>query len=136
MDFTSSVLARPGAPVIKQCPPENSASKICSTTSFCPTMTLLSSLSTRARPEMSFSTACASAAYVSVAISTMPFSWLMGHDVKNDIHRQGISDLLREMFKVIMVVSLPLPAISIVGVVRGENYQPPLVIEDGPMMGL
>ena len=44
MDLTSSVLARPGAPVMRQCPPAKSAMRICSITSFWPTMTLASSV--------------------------------------------------------------------------------------------
>ena len=40
MDLTSSVLASPGAPVIRQWPPANSAMRICSMTSCWPTITL------------------------------------------------------------------------------------------------
>ena len=45
-----SVLARPGTPVMRQCPPVNSASSTCSTTSSCPTMTFRSSPRIRSRP--------------------------------------------------------------------------------------
>src|SRR5262245_20949202 len=50
MDFTSRVLANPGAPVIKQCPPANNAIRICSITSRWPTITFASSASICARP--------------------------------------------------------------------------------------
>jgi len=53
--LTSSVLARPGAPVIRQCPPESRAISICSTTSSCPMMTFRSSLPMRSRAPESFS---------------------------------------------------------------------------------
>ena len=43
MVLTSSVLAKPGAPVMRQCPPAKSEIRSCSTTSFWPTMVLRSS---------------------------------------------------------------------------------------------
>ncbi len=47
--FTSSVLARPGAPVIRQWPPASRVMSIWSTTSCWPTMTLPTSLKMRSR---------------------------------------------------------------------------------------
>src|SRR6185437_6966255 len=131
MDFTSNVLARPGAPVIKQCPPENSASRICSTTSFWPTITLASSVSMRARPLMSFSTACASLGAISgaVAVSTNAFRLLMGHEIENNIDAERITALFRELMEKPVVLALAFPGIAVVGIVRGNHHDASLVVQ-------
>src|SRR6266705_1672293 len=106
MDFTSSVLARPGAPVIKQCPPAKSAMRICSMTSFCPTMTLASSASIRARPAMRRSTAARWAASGNIGgtevldsvVRLIQFGLLVGHRIKNDVDAERIGDFLGELF--------------------------------------
>src|SRR4051812_18163483 len=59
---------------------------------------------------------------------------LMGHDVKNHIDAERIGDLFREMFKIVMVVSLPFPAVAVVGVMRGKNHQSAFVVKNGAMM--
>jgi hypothetical protein len=60
IERTSSVLASPGAPVIRQCPPANRLIKSCSTTSAWPTITLASSSSMRWRLARICSTTCCS----------------------------------------------------------------------------
>src|SRR5215470_19134823 len=51
----SNVLASPGTPVIRQCPPVNSAMRTSSTASSWPTMTLRSSARICCRPSATFS---------------------------------------------------------------------------------
>ena len=57
---TSSVLASPGAPVIRQWPPANRLIRSCCVASFWPTITLASSRSIRPRLSWIFSTTCRS----------------------------------------------------------------------------
>src|SRR5690349_7740071 len=153
MDLTSRVLARPGAPVIRQCPPAKSAINNSSMTSFWPTMTLASSVWICARPVVICSTTCFSAAIESDICSIFPFNnfpsgrippanlhhrtfraSLMRHRIENDVDGERICDLLREVFEIIMIVALPFPAVAVVGVVRGEHHDPPLVIINGLVM--
>ena len=56
--FTSNVFARPGAPVIRQWPPEKSVISTCSITSCCPTITFESSLPIERWAERSRSRIC------------------------------------------------------------------------------
>src|SRR5262245_18562089 len=65
MDLTSSVLAKPGAPVMRQWPPAKRAIRSSSTISFWPMMTFESSSPMRCRLEMICSTSFCSAAAVS-----------------------------------------------------------------------
>src|SRR5687768_3231375 len=125
MDFTSSVLAKPGAPVIKQCPPANKAIRICSIICFWPTMTLASSVSIRARPAMSCSTSSCSEVCI-----------LVGHGVKNNIDAEGIRLFLRELTKIIFVLAFAFPAIAEVGIVANDDHHPAFVVEDSLIMRL
>ena len=78
IERTSSVLARPGAPVIRQCPPANRLIRSCCETSFWPTMTFDSSRSIRPRLSWIFSTTCFSSSYMSVS-SAIRGSLLVDH---------------------------------------------------------
>src|ERR1051326_363358 len=138
MDLTRSVLARPGAPVMRQWPPANNAMRSCSITSFCPTMTLASSDWIWARPERICSTVCFSVVVESVVISMrLAFQLLgssMGHRVKDNVDCERVGDFFREMLEVIVIVAFPLPAVAIVGIVRGNHHHAALVVEDGAMV--
>src|SRR6266700_3260762 len=132
MDLTRSVLARPGAPVMRQWPPANSAMRSCSMTSFWPTMTLANSDWICARLEIICSTACFSAVCESVVVSIVSGS--VGHGVKNDVDGERVGDFLREMLEVVVIVALPFPAVAIVGVVRGNHHHAAFVVEDRAVM--
>src|SRR6266568_5439208 len=164
MDLTRSVLARPGAPVMRQWPPANSAMSSCSMTSFWPTMTLASSDWIWARLEVICSTVCFSVPVESVVISMLlafqtlfhrflsrpessnqfvsipGFSGLIRgqnsvrHRVKDDVDGERVGNFLREMLEVVVVVALPFPAVAIVGVVRGDHHHAALVVEDRAVM--
>src|SRR5437773_3288154 len=132
MDLTRSVLARPGAPVMRQWPPENSAMRSCSMTSFWPIMTLVSSDWIWVRLERICSTVCFSAACESVVVSMLSGS--VGHGVKDNVDAERVGNFLRELLKVIVVVAFPFPAVAIVGVVRGDHHHAALVVEDRAVM--
>src|SRR4051812_43056715 len=140
MDLTSSVLANPGAPVMRQCPPANSAIRICSITSCCPTMTLPNSASIRVLPVESRSTVSASVAAGKGGGVGMDSDVRLidavsvGHGVKNYVNGQRVSDFLGEMFEVVMIVALPLPSVPVVGIARGKAHDAALVVENHPMM--
>src|ERR1041384_534720 len=136
MDFTSNVLASPGAPVMRQCPPAKSAMRICSMTSCWPTMTLASSDSILVRPVVRRSTISRSesvcdGAAVGLRVRLM---CLMGHGVKNDVDGERIRDFLRVVLEVKMIVALPFPAVAVVGVVRGEDNNAAFVVKNRPMI--
>src|SRR3569833_310180 len=107
-------------------------------------MTLLSSVSTRARPAISFSTACASDGFSSgaVVVSTVPFvssvlkRSLMSHDVKNDVDAERIRNLLGKSREIFVVLAFAFPAVAVVRVVRGKNHDAPLVVKDHAVMRL
>src|SRR5262245_21606079 len=140
MDFTNSVLANPGAPVIRQCPPAKRAMRICSITSCWPTMTLANSASIRVLPVDKRSTISASfAAGKGVGVSVDSVVRLIrvdsvSHSVKNHINGERVSDLFGKVLEVEMVVTFPLPSIAVVGVVRGKTHDAPLIVKDDPMM--
>jgi len=66
--FDEQRLGQPGAPVIRQWPPAKSAMRICSITSFWPTMTLPSSASIWTRPATRRSTVSRWAAEAGAAV--------------------------------------------------------------------
>src|SRR5258706_9016177 len=123
----SSVLASPGTPVIRQCPPVNSAIRPCSTTSSCPTMTLRNSVRIRSRPSATFS-ALTLATDESMRVSLM---------------REGVDDFVdphpigqRGVFDVAGVVLGvgPLPPVAHVRVEVDEHHRPTAVVQDRAQM--
>src|SRR5262245_35516624 len=128
MDLTRSVLARPGAPVMRQWPPANRATSSCSMTSFCPTMTLASSDWIWVRLEMICSTICFSVVCDSVVVS---IAGLVSHRVKDDVDSQGISFLFGEFLEVVMIFSFAFPAVAVVGVVTDHDHHPALIVKNG-----
>ena len=69
---TINVLASPGTPCSRQCPPANMPMSSCSITRFCPTMTLPSSPVILRYASLSRSTACSSEGSVAPAPSVSP----------------------------------------------------------------
>src|ERR1700712_1494720 len=113
----SSVLASPGTPVIRQCPPVNSAISTCSTTSSCPTMTLRNSVRMRSRPSATFS-ALTPATDDSIQVSLMR----EGVDDFVDPHPIGERGVL-DVAGVFLGVR-PLPPIAHVRVEVDEHHRP------------
>src|SRR5436190_12973154 len=130
MDLTSSVFARPGAPVIRQWPPANSAIRICSITSFWPTMTLPNSASICALPAARRSTVsrCAAEMEIFSGASAIVFMKLVSHQIKNDVDSQRIAALFRKLVKEEIVLAFTFPAIAVVAVVCRKNHEPAFVI--------
>src|SRR5438046_9077106 len=109
----------------------------------------------RARPETICSTSCFSVASDSVVCSIFSFNWFpafradsnvfmgdsparsrssMRHGVKNNVDRERVGDFLGEMLEVIVIVAFPFPAVAVVGVVRGNHHDAPLVVENGAVV--
>src|SRR4051812_21745532 len=119
----SSVFASPGTPVIRQCPPVNSAMSTCSTTSSCPTMTLRSSVRMRSRPSATFS-ALTVATDESMRVSLMR----EGVDDFVDPHPVGEGGEL-DVAGVLLGVG-PFPAVAHVRVEVDEHHRPAVVVLD------
>src|SRR4029450_3387055 len=121
----SSVLASPGTPVMRQCPPVKSAISTCSTTSSCPTMTFLSSLRIRSRPSATFS------ALTVATDGSMSNPCLVGEGVDDlvdghALRQAGVLDVAGVALGV-----RPFPAVAHVGVEVDEHHRPAVVVEDG-----
>src|SRR5688572_4181630 len=58
----------------------------------------------------------------------------MSHRVEDHVDPQRIRDFFGEHFEEILILTFALPAIAIVGIVRGKHHQPPLVVRDHAMM--
>src|SRR4026209_1424017 len=91
-ECTSSFLARPGTPMIRQFPPASSATRVCSITASWPTMILLSSASTRPRAAESRSARATSSMLASpageeVTVTRCPFG-SAGEGVDDVVHAE------------------------------------------------
>src|SRR6266851_871858 len=123
----SSVFARPGTPVIRQCPPVNSAMSTCSTTASWPTMTLRSSVRMRSRPSATLSA-------LAVATDESMQFLLVGEGVDDFVDPHAIGQ--RRVFDVAGIVSGvgPLPPVAHVGVEVDEDHGTAAVVEDRAQM--
>ena len=54
----------------------------------------------------------------------------MRHEVKNDVDSQWIGPFLGKLAKEVIILAFTLPAVPIVGVVRRDDHDAALVIED------
>src|SRR5215472_14998566 len=136
MDLTSSVLARPGAPVIRQWPPARSAIRIWSITSSWPTMTLASSPRTSWRPEVRRSTVCCSEGMAGGAgacgIGSANVSICsMRHEVKHDVKTERVRPLFGKFVKEAIILAFAFPPIAVVTVVRGNDKHTAFVVVHG-----
>src|SRR5438477_5599806 len=57
---------------------------------------------------------------------------LVRHQVKNDVNAEGIGALLRKFMEKAIILAFTLPAIAVVAVVRRDDHDPALVVENGP----
>src|ERR1019366_6392779 len=130
MDFTSRVFARPGAPVMRQWPPESSAIMICSMTA--------------CRPTMSFSAVSRSAAKTLATLvgGTVEGGVLMGfsamrsvrHQVKDDVDAKWVGNLFGKRVEIVAILALALPPVTHVAVVDHDDHDSLLVVEPGAEM--
>src|SRR5229473_2982895 len=118
----SSVFASPGTPVIRQCPPVNSAINTCSTTSSCPTMTLRSSVRIRSRPSATRS-------------ALMEDTGSVGERIDNlvDAHAVRHGRVL-DVAGIVLGIG-PFPAVAHVRVPIDEQHRPIRVVEDRSQVG-
>src|SRR5688572_14394796 len=123
--LTSSVFARPGTPVIRQWPPQNSAINTSSTTSSCPTMTLRSSARIFWRPAATFS---ASPSTATPVVFIQP-SMRQGIDHFVDEHLVGLRGPLDVALVLLRV--RPLHTVAHVGVPIDQHHRPAGIVEDG-----
>src|SRR5882724_2525908 len=63
-------------------------------------------------------------------LKSAAFATSMCHAIKNDIDPQRISFFLGELAEEIFALTLPLPAIAIIGIVTNHDHHPLFVIED------
>lgn len=59
----------------------------------------------------------------------------MRHDVKDDIDRDGVGDLLGMILEILVILTVPLPTVAVIGVVQSHHHNPALG-EDHPMVNL
>src|SRR6185503_15686958 len=123
-------LARPGAPVMRQCPPAKSTMSSSSMTSCWPTMTLDSSVVILVRPVRSCSTTCCSVG-VSMKSLVIRGQFLVRHGVEDDVDAERERALLGELAEVILVLALALPTVPVVGVVGGDDHHAAAVVMEG-----
>src|SRR5579859_2407279 len=130
MERTSSVFARPGAPVIRQCPPAKRLIRSCSMTSAWPTITFDNSAPSLRRLPRICSTVCCSRIKGSVVSSATLVTPLMRHRVRHDVDAKRIRPFLGEFFEVLVIRSFLLPAVPQVGIVANDRHHSPLVVQD------
>src|SRR5215831_398415 len=106
-------------------------------TSFCPTITLESSVSSWVRPvnkrsTVSRSSCGAMAGEGTDGISVDVFIGSMGHYVKDDVNSQRVSAAFRKRLKILDFLSFAFPAIPVIRIVDGDDHDALLVVHPRP----